>query len=511
MKRVLPLLLAMVLLLAACAEAPETEPDDFLMAGEIEDAAGAAQPIRSFTLPIHTGQSLDPITCGDGLQQTVAALLYEGLFTLTPSFETEYCLCDSYEYDAERFVYTFHLREGVTFSDGAALTARDVVATYARAQESARYAARFASVASIRYQGTDTVRIALTRADASFPALLDIPIVRRGTETQAVPAGTGAYLYITEGAQDYLKSNADWWRGQIQPLVRIELTPVKDEDTAAYRFSSGEVQLLSTDLLSGGSLSSASGTTVTAADTTTLLYLGLRCGGALESAALRQAIGQGVDREGLVSGYLSGYARPASFPISPASPLYPAEQEQSYQLSRYASALVELGYGAEDEGGSAQSLTLLVCSDSAEKQAIAEAIAAKLSQQRVSVTVKALPWEQYLAALQNGKFDLYLAEVRLTANWDVSSLIGSGGSLNYGGYSDEQMDRLLAQFRAAQGDERGYVATQLGRYLAQQMPIVPLCFRTVSILTQTSVLSDLTPTESNPFYGLENWVVTLSK
>lgn len=509
MKRLLPLLLAMALLLSGCAEAPEPEEDDFLMAGELDQAEETAQPIRSFTLPIYAGQSLDPLTCSDGLQQNVAALLYEGLFTLTPDFEAEYCLCDSYTYDADRFVYTFHIREGVSFSDGTALTARDVVATYVRAQESARYGARFANVSSMRYQGTDTVRIALTRADAAFPTLLDIPIVRRGTESRTVPVGTGPYLYITEGTQDYLKANPAWWRGQTQPLVRMELSAVKDEDTAAYRFSSGEVQLISSDLLSGGSLSAASGVTVTAADTTELLYLGFRCGGLFESAALRQAVSYGVDRASLVSGYLSGYARAAAFPISPASRLYPADQEHSYQLSRYTEALSTLGYGADGEERQ-RSATLLVCDESSEKLAMAKAIAARLSQGRLTVTVKALPWEQYLTALQNGKYDLYLAEVRLTAEWELSPLVGSGGSLNYGGYSDAQMDQLLAQFRAAQGEERSYVAAQLCRYLAQQVPLVPICFLRSSVLTQTAVLSTLTPTAASPFYGLENWKITLS-
>ena len=124
MKRVLPLLMLLALLLSGCAEAPAEPDDGFLMAGGDPSRQEAPLRIASFTLPIHSAQTLDPITCSDGLQQNVAALLYEGLFTLNPSFEPEYCLCDSYEYDANRFVYTFHIREGVTFSDGTVLTAR---------------------------------------------------------------------------------------------------------------------------------------------------------------------------------------------------------------------------------------------------------------------------------------------------------------------------------------------------------------------------------------------------
>ncbi len=187
MKRFLPLLILLSLLLSSCAEAP-VEPDNgFLMAGIDPSQQEAPLRIASFSLPIHSGQTLDPITCSDGLQQNVAALLYEGLFELSPSFETEYRLCDSYEYDARRFVYTFHIREGVTFSNGAALTARDVVATYNRAKESVRYASRFANVSSMRYQGTNTVRIALTKEMPTSPPCWISPSFGAARKTSLFP------------------------------------------------------------------------------------------------------------------------------------------------------------------------------------------------------------------------------------------------------------------------------------------------------------------------------------
>ncbi len=288
----------------------------------------------------------------------------------------------------------------------------------------------------------------------------------------------------------------------------MELSPVKDEDTAAYRFSSAEVQLLCTDLLSSGTLNATTSVTVTPADTSELLYLGFRTTGLFEDAALRNAVSLGIDREGLVRGYLSGYAHSSCFPISPVSPLYPKELEPDYRLSAYTDALTALGYGV-DGTQKERSVTLLVSSENPEKQAIAEAIAANLSQHRITVTVKALPWEQYLTALQNGKFDLYLAEVRLGANWDLSTLIGTGGQLNFGGYTNPQTDELMDRFRATDPADPS-AATQLCSHLLRQSPIVPICFDIDSVLTQTPVLDRLTPSAYNPFYGMEHWEVNLS-
>lgn len=510
MKRIFLVLLFSLLLLCGCAEASsDMEEDDFLIVGDLSTPEDPAiHTASAFTLPIYSGQTLDPVTCSEGTQRSVSALLYEGLFTLSPSFEVEYCLCDSYEYDPNTFVYNFHIREGVTFGDGSALTARDVMATLTRAQISERYGARFANVASMRAVGSDTVRIALLRPDTSFPALLDIPIVRSGTEKNLVPLGTGAYLYITEGTQDYLRANSTWWRGNIQPLVRIELSSVRDEDTAAYRFSSGEVQLLRSNLLGGSGVSSTAGISVTTADTTELLYLGFN-NASVSDASLRRALSLGVDRRSLVSGYLSGYGKAAWAPISPASPLYPKELEQGYQRKDFESAMNALGYGAEGEATS-RTLTLLVNEESSEKVAIASSIAAGLSHGKLQVNVKTLPWDRYTAALQAGNFDLYLGEVRLTSNWDISPLVGSNGSMNFGYYTDPTMDELLSAFHTA-GTDRTAQAKKLCAHLAQQCPIISLCFRTDTVLTHTAVLRELTPTIANPFYGLEHWEVVLTK
>lgn len=507
MKRFLLVLsLTLLLLLCGCAEeSADLEEDDFLLVG---DLSTPDEPLihtaSSFTLPIYSGQSLDPTTCSEGIQRSVSALLYEGLFTLSPSFEVEYSLCDSYEYDPATFVYNFHLRADVTFGDGSALTARDVLATLTRAQTSERYGARFANVASMRAVGTDTIRIALTRSDTTFPALLDIPIVRSGTEKNLVPLGTGPYLYITEGSRDYLRANSSWWRGNIQPLVRIELSSVRDEDTAAYRFSSGEVQLLRSQLLGVSGVSSTTGICVSSVDTTELLYLGFNSM-SLSDAALRHALSLGVDRESLVSGYLSGYAKAVWAPISPASPLYPKDLERSFQRKDFQSAMDGLGYGEEGEAA-ARKLTLLVNEESSEKLAIANAIAASISYGKLEVSVKVLPWDSYTAALQAGSFDLYLGELRLTPNWDLSSLVGTLGTMNYGYYSDLVLDELMQSFRNTGTDN---TAHQLCSYLAQYCPLIPLCFRTDTVLTHTAVLSELTPTAASPFYGLENWDVTL--
>ena len=221
------------------------------------DTSSTLTPITSFALPYLQGVTLVPITCPDGMQQTLGALLYEGLFVLDESFAPQNVLCSRYEHNDDCTSYTFYLRDGVSFSDGSSLTASDVLATLRRAQESERYSSRFANVVSMRASNGALI-VNLTRADSAFPALFDIPIVKSGSEKNTVPLGTGPYLFVTDSDGACLKQNPDWHSDVTLPFERIELRAVKDADTASYLFSSREVHLLSADLTSStGDLRSA--------------------------------------------------------------------------------------------------------------------------------------------------------------------------------------------------------------------------------------------------------------
>lgn len=59
------------------------------------------------------------------MQQTVASLLYEGLFHLDHQLEPQPLLCASYSYDPDALAYTLTLQQDAVFSDGSPLTAAE--------------------------------------------------------------------------------------------------------------------------------------------------------------------------------------------------------------------------------------------------------------------------------------------------------------------------------------------------------------------------------------------------
>ena len=159
----------------------------------------------------------------------------------------------------------------------------------------------------------------------------------------------------------------------------------------------------------------------------------------------------------------------------------------------------------EQAGRQDLALTLLAPADNPARTAAAELLADGLENLGLSVTLDLLPWPDYLAALERGDFDLYLGEVRLTADFDLTALLA--GALNYGGYADEEALRRLDSFRAASGQGRDLSARRLYERLAKEPPFGVIGFKNWSVLTQWSRISGMTPTQQNVFYGFAHWSI----
>ena len=207
----------------------------------------------------------------------------------------------------------------------------------------------------------------------------------------------------------------------------------------------------------------------------------------------------------LVNAQQAGLALAASFPVSPLSPLYPADLVREYDRDETLAALRAAG----QDTGETRELVLLVNEEDRFRLTSAQFIAEHLSLLDWHITVRQLPWEDYLAALAAGEFDLYYGEVRLTADWDLRDLTGTGGALNYGHWSHPDTSRLLQELAGA--EDRTAAMRSLCAHLKDQAPILPVCFKSTSVLTQAEAVEGLDPTAAEPFYALGQCVIHLQE
>ena len=512
MKKLFCLFLAVVSLLCctACADWEELSEDPLQELNryyQSENESPSATEISAFALPYYDSETLDSVTCSDGVQQVVGRLLYEPLYALDNTFVPQPVLAESCHYDAATYTYVIQLRSGVCFSDGSPLTAQDVADTLHRAAQSERYGSRFTNVGWLSGSGS-SISVTMLGPDGGLLSLLDIPIVKSGTEMQKVPLGTGPYAVAREENGTYLSPNPHWWQQKRLPLSRIELFPCKSSDAANYAFSSQNVQLLCTDLVGTDVPPSDVSGVCTDAPDTVLQYLGFNLRNELLAEdTVRQAISAVIDRNGLVNTYLLGHGSAVQFPLPSAAAAYPHELETAYSRESADAAMQKAGLTGGEEK---TPLILLINEENRFKVSVASQIAKALNRYDLDVTVQSLPWEDYLDALHRGRYDLYYGETKLHADWDLTALIGTGGALNYGGYSDEATDELLQTHLAAQDEARNTALYELCRDFSSHQPIVPICCKAVSVLVAKQAVEQITPTAADPFYQMENWIVHLA-
>ena len=448
----------------------------------------------SLTLAAYPSDSFHPVLGTNRSNLTLAPLLYEPLFQLDERFQPVPVLC-SHSSSADGLTWTLTLREGVTFSDGSPLTGAVVADALTTARQSARYAQRLRDVSSISGQG-NTVTVTLVRANGNLPALLDIPI---SSGTGARPVGTGPYvLSETDGALT-LSARSGWWQGKALPVQTVQLTAAARSEDIVSSFAAGDISLVDVDLM-GTNAPGYSGSYQTwDYATTDFLYLGFNTqNGLFRSPEIRQAIAQAVDRTSVVQVDFARHAVAAALPVHSSSPLYSAAQALSYDLEKATAALDAMRV-------TGRTVTLVANSENTAKAAAAQRIASQLEAAGLSVRLSLLSYDNYIGALSAGSFDLYLGQVTLTGDFDLSPLLSSSGSLNYGRWQDATADVLLSAFQTAQGENRTKAASDLFSYLNQQAPIVPVCFKNGSVLTQWGRVSGLSPVRGNVFYQLENW------
>ena len=512
MKRLTALFLCLCLLLCAgCAEeAAEPEPgwEEYQQSQQEEPDTtieeDTLQLPQVFTLAYHKDHTLDPISCGEGIQQSVAELLYEPLVQLDNAFEPQPLLCENWQSDGSSLVWTLQMRSGVLFSDGSELTAADAAASLQRAAASEKYGYRLRQVVSMTHNKHNQVIITLSQPNSSFPSLLNIPVVKRGTESQSVPVGTGAYVFVNGAEGSFLQANPDWWQGKDLPVPTIALLHAKDLDTAVYLFSSRRISLLCVDP-TGDQISASGQVSETEMATAAMQFIGFNTrSGVFADPVARQVFSRSLQRDMLVDAFFSGHGVAASFPLSPLSPLYPADLEEADTHGEMLTQLAELGYSS----GAQTTLTLLVNEENPFRVAAAGYIADSMSLGDWQITVKALPWTDYMAALETGDFDLYYGEVRMTGDWDPTPLLATGGSLNYGGFSDVATDSLMQTMASA--PTRDNVARLLCSGLLQTAPIAPICFRSSVILTHPGVVENITTTPGSLFGSFSDWIIHLA-
>lgn len=470
-----------------------------------------------FSLNFDSSYSFNPLTTVSVDNLLCAQLMYETLFELDESFEPQPKLVESFETEDGKY-WKFYVNTDIKFWDGSGLTASDASYSIQRAQQSKLYGERLKSVIGASALDERCFVINVQGTNMNIPALLNIPVIKNGSIEESTPQGTGPYMPDQELAK--LTAFSGHRSYASLPVSEVYLREAPEIEDKIASFESRETDLVTNDPSGTFNLGYGAANEVRYYPTTNLHYLGFNTKSSFFSRALcRRAMTYVVDRETLVTSYLGGAAVPASLPMNPAAALYNDGYSDllAFSIKKAESAFDEAEVQDYDEDGKREilvtgipieiELDFIVCSDSPAKVQAAALIAETLNKMGITVNLRSLNWDDYIATLKAGNFDMYYAETRLLNDFSLKKLVFFGESLNYGKFTDSALEQYVIDFMASKAGDRQRAADLMFKHFTDSSPFVPICFERHQVITHRGVVAGLRPTRDNVFLGLEDWEI----
>lgn len=427
--------------------------------------------------------------------------------------------------------WRFTLRPDARFHDGTPVTAGDFVrgwsmtvrrgVTGSHLIDVVGYrdvrAGRTPRLAGVRAVDDRTLEVRLVRPTAHLPAVVAHPSlapahpgVADGDDFASQPIGNGPFSVVEPWAQGQFVrvARAARWRngpqatarGRIGEIVFRTLAP----EVAYVGFQQGRIDVAP---IPAGALGEArstfgqrvgrDGPGVVDGPLPTLYHLGVRVDTPpFDDVDVRRALSRAIDRRALAAGLPDrgvDVARSIVPPVLRAGTAVSCDaclHIPSWAASTFADAGVDELTITYDRGGG--------------HEPVVDQLRRDLAAVGVTLTTRALPFGEYLAALEAGELTLFrfgwqaqdaTPGAMLEAVVRGGAPVERGDAANYTGYASSTVDELLDRARASRSDERrALLWAEAEERALDDMPVIPLFFERQRIVVSERVRRlELTP------------------
>lgn len=306
--------------------------------------------------PVKKIDAIDPQTYPAAYEATYT--IYSNLVTFAPDLKIVPDLAERWERSDDQLTWTFHLRSGVKFHDGALFNAQAVEAHVKRIQDPQNSSPNKNLWDHIKdVKVIDDATVQLVTAKPFGPMLnylahgsggIESPTaVAKGADFQQHPAGTGPYKVsaFNTGTDLTLVRNDDYF-GAKAPLDKIVMRAVPETGSRLALLDAQEADLIN-DVPSEDASRIDKGT-----DTQLLRQKGLRTFfmefnltlDIFKDVKVRQALNYAVDKESLVKNLFQGYATVLDSPAAPTIQGYKKSGAFSYDPAKAKQMLTDAGW-----------------------------------------------------------------------------------------------------------------------------------------------------------------------
>jgi peptide/nickel transport system substrate-binding protein len=433
--------------------------------------------------------------------------VYDTLTRIKADLTVEPSLAESWDISEDGTVYTFHIRQGVTFHDGTPLTADDVAFTYTRLLDPATASTSTAPLLSIkgaadltapvseggtpvpvdtlgiRVVDPATVEITLESPDASFLTSISENstciyskafVEANNNDVTQVTNGTGPFMveeYIPNTSIRLVK-NPNYWEAGLPYFDGLEMTIAAEDTARTGLIIQGAADFIQyTPLRDVDTLMSNPDLKLTGESNTNIRFLGFNLTREpFNKLEVRQAIAKVVDRAPMIESCVFGHGTAVStiFPPDFWAAL-PAEPEAA-DIEGAKALMATAGYA------DGFSTTLTSWSEYSFLSNAAIVMQEQLRQIGIEAEMVLLDAGTMIQTVYADK-DFDLAVTGTSGYTDPHGLVienfATGSSGNFVTYSNPQVDDLIEQAKVQVDVEaRADLYRQIQEILLQDLPWV---------------------------------------
>ncbi len=465
---------------------------------------------------------LDPAITSDTESFQVTANIYETLVSIEQGGSVILPgLAESWKVSEDGMTWQFKIRKNVKFHDGTDLNAKVVAFNFHRWMDpnSPYHTGQFiywrycfggypGIVKSVTALSEETLEIVLNEPYAPFLNMLSIPafgiasqsaIIKYNETLKTHPVGTGPFVFKewTPGDEIVLTRHTNYWNGQskIGELIFKVIPPMSDK---AALLSDGSYHII--DQLTAEEVeqvSQSSALRVHYRPFFNIGYLALNHSKPpFDDRDVRKAVELLIDKDELIEAANNALARPANSFLPPVVMGYhEGIKSPEKDIDKSKQLLIDAGYIEPLE----VNLWVMDRPRTYLPNPVATAMALKnqLEAGHFKVTLKIIPWDQYIEDIKVGEHEMAL----IGWNGDIvdpdnflytlftSDHINTNLSFNYANYINEKVDRLLTQARRVSNvDFRTSIYRELQEIIAEDVASIPLMHTMTAIGVSQNIL-----------------------
>lgn len=389
-------------------------------------------------------------------------MLFETLVDITADGYKP-CLAESWDISPDGKVYTFHIRKGVTFTDGTPCDAFAIKANFdAILENRARHTwlEMMHLLEKVDAPDAHTFRIfmkapywpMLTELGVTRPfAIISPKAMKNGSTKDGVTAyvGTGPYKLTKVVTDEYavFEANETYW-GEQPKIKRVVVKVIPDNQTRIMALENEEIDLIfGKNMLDADAISQyvdSDRFTVSLSDPTSTRHIVLNTThDILGDTAVRKALQHATNRQAISEGIFYGLEPAADTLYSPTVPYCDVDLEPyAYDTEEAARLLDEAGWVMGSDGGRSKNgqkleLDLLYNSDSVTEKTISEYLQSEYLKLGISLNIHGEEEQSYRDNMKAGNFDMVF-NICWGMPYDPQSSLAAMRAPVYGDYAAQQ-------------------------------------------------------------------------